>query len=241
MGLRLIRAGVADIAVVGGAEARFTPLLEALFRMMRGTSPTGEACPFDRRRNGFVAGEGAGILILEDGDCAAARGASVLGWLLGYGASTDAHHLAIPRPDAQGAGAAMQGAIRDAGVRPGQVAYVNAHGTSTRVNDELESRAIREVLGVERRSRAKVSSLKSAAGHLQGAAGAVEAVATLAALRAGLAPPTVGLDEPDDGCEVAYVRCRAAPLERSCGLPFVGLSNSFGLGGHNATIVLQAA
>lgn len=135
----------------------------------------------------------------------------------------------------------MRAAIRDAGIRADQVAYVNAHGTSTRLNDELEPRAIGEVLGADGVARTKISSLKSATGHLQGAAGAVEAVATLAALRAGVAPPTVGLDDPEQGCGPSYVRSTAAALDRSCGTPFVGLSNSFGLGGHNATVVIQAA
>jgi 3-oxoacyl-[acyl-carrier-protein] synthase II len=240
-GMRMIRAGSADAAVVGGAEAHFTDLFEALFQVMGGTSPSGCARPFDRRRDGFVAGEGAGILVLEALDVARARGAVILGEAIGYGASTDAHHLAIPRPDARGAQTAMRRALDDAGIAAHQVAYVNAHGTSTRRNDEVEARAISETLGEEALKHVKISSLKSATGHLQGAAGAVEAVATLAALRAGLAPPTVGLEEPDEDCALPHVRGGASELDLACGAPFIGLSNSFGLGGHNATVALQAA
>lgn len=237
-GVHLIRAGAADAAVVGGADSSFTDLFRAFFQVMGGTSPTGTCRPFDRRHDGFVPGEGAGILLLEDLAAAAARNAPILGHIIGYGASSDAQHLAIPRADAQGARAAMSRALSDADIDAKQVAYVNAHGTATARNDHAEARAICEVFGPQ---AVKVSSLKSATGHLQGAAGAVEAIATLCALRAGVAPATVGLEEPDDGCELDLVRDEPADLSLSHSAGLIGLSNSFGLGGHNATLAIKAA
>ncbi len=236
-GLLMIRAGNADAAVVGGADADFTDLIRACFDVMGGTSRIGVARPFDRRRDGFVPGEGAGIMILESPTAAAAREAEVLGTVIGYGASTDAFHLAVPRPDGYGACEAMRRAVADAGIAPRQVAYINAHGTSTRRNDALETNAIAELFGAD---SVKVSSLKSATGHLQGAAGAVEAVATLAVLRAGTAPPTVGLEQLEDESGQEYVHRRPTALDASHRPSFIGLSNSFGLGGHNASIVIQA-
>ncbi len=235
-GLRMIRAGAADAAVVGGADSGFIDLYRAFFDVLRAISPSGICRPFDRRHDGFIPGEGAGILLLEGADLAVARGAPALGFVIGYGASSDANHLAIPRADGKGARAAMRRAIEDADITAEQVSYVNAHGTSTPRNDGPEAAAIREVLGPR---TVKVSSLKSAAGHLQGAAGAVEAVATLYALRAGIAPATVGLEEPID-CELDLVCGEPAELKQSdSGL--IGLSNSLGLGGHNATLVIRAA
>jgi len=220
--------------VVGGADSEFIDLYRAFFDVLGAISPSGICRPFDRRHDGFIPGEGAGVLLLEDADLAAERGARALGFVIGYGASSDANHLAIPRADGTGARAAMRRAIEDAGIAAEHVSYVNAHGTSTPRNDGPEAAAIREVLG----PTVKVSSLKSAAGHLQGAAGAVEAVATLYALRAGIAPATVGLEEPID-CELDLVCGEPAELEHSdSGL--IGLSNSLGLGGHNATLVIQA-
>jgi 3-oxoacyl-[acyl-carrier-protein] synthase II len=233
-GLRMIRVGAADAAVVGGADSEFIDLYRAFFDVLGAISPSGICRPFDRRHDGFIPGEGAGVLLLEDADLAAERGARALGFVIGYGASSDANHLAIPRADGTGAQAAMRRAIEDAGIAAEHVSYVNAHGTSTPRNDGPEAAAIREVLG----PTVKVSSLKSAAGHLQGAAGAVEAVATLYALRAGIAPATVGLEEPID-CDLDLVCGEPAELEHSdSGL--IGLSNSLGLGGHNATLVIQA-
>jgi 3-oxoacyl-[acyl-carrier-protein] synthase II len=233
-GLRMIRAGAADAAVVGGADAEFIDLYRAFFDVLGAISPSGICRPFDRRHDGFIPGEGAGILLLEDADLAAERGVRALGFVIGYGASSDANHLAIPKADGAGARASMRRAIEDADIAAEHVSYVNAHGTSTPRNDGPEAAAIGEVLG----STVKVSSVKSAAGHLQGAAGAVEAVATLYALRAGIAPATVGLEEPID-CELDLVCGEPAELEHSdSGL--IGLSNSLGLGGHNATLVIQA-
>jgi 3-oxoacyl-[acyl-carrier-protein] synthase II len=237
-GVQMIRAGVAQAAVVGGADSSFTGLFRAFFEVMGGTSPTGTSRPFDRRHDGFVPGEGAGILLLEDSEAAAARDTPILGHIIGYGASSDAQHLSVPRADGKGARAAMRRAIADAGISTEAVAYVNAHGTSTARNDDPEARAICEVFGP---LAVKVSSLKSATGHLQGAAGAVEAIATLGALRAGVAPPTVGLEEPDESYEVDLVRGEAAELARSQEASLIGLSNSFGLGGHNATLAIKAA
>ncbi|MGN6664388.1 MAG: beta-ketoacyl-[acyl-carrier-protein] synthase family protein [Solirubrobacterales bacterium] len=235
-GVRMIRSGAADAAVVGGSDSGFIDLYRAFFDVLGAISPSGTCRPFDHRHDGFIPGEGAGVMLLEDAAAAAARGASVLGHVVGYGASSDASHLAVPRADGQGARSAMKRAIEDADITAEQVSYVNAHGTSTPRNDGPEAVAIRDVLGP---NTAKVSSLKSSTGHLQGAAGAVEAVATLYALRAGLAPATVGLEEPID-CELDLVRGEAAELERSeAGL--IGLSNSLGLGGHNATLAIKAA
>jgi 3-oxoacyl-[acyl-carrier-protein] synthase II len=237
-GVQMIRAGVAQAAVVGGADSSFTGLFRAFFEVMGGTSPTGMSRPFDRRHDGFVPGEGAGILLLEDAAAAAARDTPILGHVIGYGASSDAQHLSVPRADGKGARAAMTRAIADAGISAESVAYINAHGTSTARNDDPEARAICEVFGPR---AVKVSSLKSATGHLQGAAGAVEAIATLCALRAGVAPPTVGLEEPDESYEVDFVRGEAAELAGSQEVGLIGLSNSFGLGGHNATLAIKAA
>jgi len=237
----LIQSGSVDAVVSGGSDARFTGLVEAIFEAMGGLSPTGVARPFDRRRDGFVPGEGAGVVVLEDAALARARGADPLAELLGWGASTDAHHLAEPRPDGDGARRAMQQAIEAAGVAPESIAYVNAHGTATQANDRMETFAIKAVFG-ERAHGLRVSSLKSATGHLQGAAGAVEAIATVLALRAGVAPPTLGLEEPDDGFDLDYVPGESAPMtERPDGSGRIGLSNSFGLGGHNATLLIRSA
>jgi 3-oxoacyl-[acyl-carrier-protein] synthase II len=237
-GMQMVRAGTADAAVVGGADSSFTDLFRSFFDVMGGTSPSGTCRPFDRRHDGFVPGEGAGVLLLENTATAAARGAPILGHIIGYGASSDAHHLSVPRADGQGARAAMTRAIRDANIPAEQVAYVNAHGTSTARNDGPEARAICEVFGPR---AVKVSSLKSATGHLQGAAGAVEAIATLCALRAGLAPATIGLEEPEEGCELDLVLGEPAELIQSHSTGLIGLSNSFGLGGHNATLAIRAA
>jgi 3-oxoacyl-[acyl-carrier-protein] synthase II len=234
-GVRMIRSGAADAAVVGGTDAPFTDVYRAFFDVIGAISPNGACRPFDRRHDGFIPGEGAGIMLLEDVGLAAARGITPLGFIDGYGASSDANHLSAPRADGNGALLAMQRALRDGDLAADRVVYVNAHGTATTRNDEPEVRAIGDLFG----PAVKVSSLKSATGHLQGAAGAVEAIATLAALRAGLAPATVGLEDPID-CEVDLVRDRAARLEPdAAGL--IGLSNSFGLGGHNASLAIRAA
>ncbi len=236
---RTIQAGDADAVVTGGAEATLTPFATAAFAALGATSETGISRPFDARRDGFVMGEGAAILVLEEADAAAARGAPVLGEVLGYGATSDAHHLTAPEEDGAGAAAAMRAALEDAGLGPDDVDYVNAHGTSTPLNDRSETLAIKAALG-ERAAAIPVSSTKSAIGHLLGAAGAVEAVATLLALRDRVAPPTVGWEERDEGLDLDYVPGSAKPLAQGHGRPPVALSNSFAFGGHNAVLCLTA-
>ena len=237
---RMIQAGDADTVVTGGAEAALSGLSRAAFAAMGATSPSGVSRPFDARRDGFVMGEGAGVLVLEDEELARRRGARVLGLVRGYGASSDAFHLTAPEPDGAGAARAVEAALRDAGVEPGELDYVNAHGTSTPLNDGAESAALDSALG-EAARRLPVSSTKSAIGHLLGAAGAVEAIATLLALRDRLAPPTLGFEEREPGLDLDYVPERARPIPARDGQPAVGMSNSFGFGGHNAVLVLEAS
>jgi 3-oxoacyl-[acyl-carrier-protein] synthase II len=235
---RMIQHGDADAVVTGGAEAALTPLTRACFASMSALSPTGVSRPFDARRDGFVLAEGAAVLVLEDGECARARGAKILGAVRGYGATGDACHLTAPDADGSGGAKAIGLALADAGLEPAQVAYVNAHGTSTPLNDRSETAALKLALG-EEAGRIPVSSTKSAIGHLLGAAGAVEAVATLLALRDRVAPPTVGWEEAEEGLDLDYVPGSAKPLDPE--RPAVGISNSFGFGGHNATLCLEAA
>ncbi|HEU0019458.1 MAG TPA: beta-ketoacyl-ACP synthase II [Thermoleophilaceae bacterium] len=238
-GLRMIQHGDADACVVGGAESALTPLAMAAFAAMAATSPTGVSRPFDARRDGFVMGEGAGVLVLEAEGAARARGATPLAVLSGYGATADAHHITAPEPSGDGAARAMRAALADAGRAPADVGYVNAHGTSTPLNDRSETAAIKAALG-EHATTVPVSSTKSAIGHLLGAAGAVEAVATVLALRRGIAPPTVGWEQRDDDLDLDYVPDSGRALTRNGHAP-VALSNSFGFGGHNAVLCLEAA
>jgi len=239
-GARLVERGDVAACVVGGTEAGVTPLSVAAFAGMGATSEVGISMPFDRRRDGFVIGEGGAVLVLEDAERASARGAPVLGRVTGYGATADAYHLTAPDPDGDGAARAMESAMRDAGVEPGEIAYINAHGTSTPLNDRSETEAIKRVFG-ERATSIPVSSLKSSIGHLLGAAGAVEAVATVGALGRSIAPPTLNLAEPDEGLDLDYVPgTEARELERN-GRPAVALSNSFGFGGHNVVLCFEAA
>jgi 3-oxoacyl-[acyl-carrier-protein] synthase II len=237
-GLRMIQYGGARACVVGGTEAGITPLGVAAFARMGATSKLGISRPFDRRRDGFVIGEGGGVLVLEDAESAAERGAEPIGRLTGYGATADAFHLTAPDPEGDGAARAMTAALRDAGIEPGEVAYVNAHGTSTELNDRSETEALKRVFG-DRAGSVPISSLKSSIGHLLGAAGAVEAIATTQALRDSITPPTLNLEEPDEGLDLDYVPGEARPLERN-GRPPVAISNSFGFGGHNAVLCIEA-
>ena len=237
-GMRMVERGDVSACVVGGTEAGVTPLAIAAFEKMGATSKTGISRPFDRRRDGFVIAEGAGVLVLEDAEAAAERGATVLGRLTGYGATADAHHVTAPDPDGDGAARAVEAALRDADVEPGAVEYVNAHGTSTPLNDRSETEAIKRVFG-ERSGSIPVSSLKSSIGHLLGAAGAVEAVATVLALRDGVAPPTINYEQPDDGLDLDYVPGESRAIERNGRAP-VGISNSFGFGGHNVVLCIEA-
>ena len=232
---RMIQTGDADAVISGGSEAALTPLATAAFGALDALSDKGVSRPFDAQRDGFVMGEGAAVLILEDGEKARARGATILGRIAGYGATSDAHHLTAPRPDGNGAMKAMQRALEDAGYGPQDVVYVNAHGTSTQLNDRAETVAIKEVLGMD----VPVSSLKSSIGHLLGAGGAVEAVATLLAMRDRVAPPTLNYEEPDEGLDLDYVPNEARTLDTN-GHPAVALSNAFGFGGHNAVLCLEA-
>jgi 3-oxoacyl-[acyl-carrier-protein] synthase II len=238
MAERLIRYGDADVVVTGGSEAAITPLATAAFTRMDALSDSGVSRPFDRRRDGFVMGEGAGILVLEDEEAAKARGARILGYIRGYASTSDAHHLTAPEPTGRGAAKAIELALKDAGVDVDDVVYVNAHGTSTPLNDRSETNAIKTALG-ERAGQVPVSSTKSAIGHLLGAAGAVEAIATLLALRDRIAPPTLNYEEPDEGLDLDYVPNEARPLAAANGRA-IGISNAFGFGGHNAVLCLEA-
>jgi 3-oxoacyl-[acyl-carrier-protein] synthase II len=237
--VRMIQAGDADAVLTGGSEAALTPLSRAAFAALDATSTSGVSRPFDVRRDGFIMGEGAGVLVLEDGEQARKRGANILAVVRGIGQSSDAHHLTAPRADGAGAAAAINAALADAGIGPDGVDYVNAHGTSTPLNDRSETVALKAALGPHAHE-IPVTSTKSAIGHLLGAAGAVEAIATIATLRAGVVPPTLGLEQPDEGLDLDYVPGSARPLERHNGRPAVGISNAFGFGGHNAVLVLEA-
>ena len=237
--LRMIQHGEAEAVVTGAAEAPLTPLSRACFEKMGAISPSGVSRPFDARRDGFVMGEGAGVLVLEAGDSARARGARILGTVRGYGSTGDAHHITAPHAEGRGGARAMQVALRDAGVDAEHVDYVNAHGTSTQLNDRAETRALKTVFG-DRATEIPVSSTKSAIGHLLGAAGAVEAVATTLALRDRIAPPTIGWEEAEEGLDLDYVAGSARALEMTDDRRPVALSNSFGFGGHNASLCLEA-
>ena len=238
--MRMLQSGEADLVVAGGSEAGLTPLARAAFAALDALSKSGISRPFDARRDGFVMGEGAAVLVLEREGAARARGVRVHGVLRGYGASSDAHHLTAPREDGEGQAAAIRAALADAGVAGEEIAYVNAHGTSTPLNDRAETQAIKLALGEHARA-IPVSSTKSAIGHLLGAAGAVEAVATLLALRDRIAPPTLGLSEAEEGLDLDYVPGAARPLAAGPESPALALSNSFGFGGHNAVLCLEAA
>jgi 3-oxoacyl-[acyl-carrier-protein] synthase II len=235
---RMIQAGDADAAVTGGAEATLTPLARASFVAAGALSPSGISRPFDARRDGFVMGEGAGILVLEDAERAAERGATVLGELRGYASTSDAYHLTATEPEGTYAAAALEAALADAGLAPEQVDYVNAHGTSTELNDSSETKAIKRVFGEHLARTVPISSTKSSIGHLLGAAGAVEAIATLLALRERTLPPTLGLEQPDPALDLDFVPLTARPLEPKGERP-IALSNSFGFGGHNVVLCLE--
>ena len=235
--LRMIQYGDADAVVVGGAEATLTPFGFGSFNAMQALSPSGMSRPFDARRDGFVMGEGAGMLVLEEASAAAERGATVLGEVSGYGSTSDAYHLTAPEPSGAAATRAIELAMSDAGVGPEEIDYINAHGTSTQLNDAAETAAIKRALGDERAHRVPVSSLKSATGHLLGAAGAAEAVTTVKTLGARIIPPTLGYEIPDPECDLDYVPGEARPLVLSNGRPPIAISNSFAFGGHNVALV----
>ena len=236
-GVKSIRLGEYDACIVGGSEAALTPYFQAGFAAAGALSKSGISRPFDRRRDGFVMGEGAGILVLEDPDRARERGAEILGYLAGFASTTDAHHMTAPQEDGGMCSRAIRRALADAGAEPSEVSWVNAHGTSTQSNDRCETAALKNALG-DHAYDVPVSAPKSVTGHSIGAAGGVEAVATLMALRDGMAPPTVGLEEPDDGLDLNYVPDGPVPMKSANGGRLVGVSNSFAFGGHNATLVI---
>jgi len=238
---RMVDSGEADMVVAGGAEATLTALARASFEAMGAISEAGISRPFDAQRDGFVMGEGAGVLVLESERSAAEREAPVLGWVLGSASTSDAFHLTAPDPEAAQAARAIRLALADADLEPVDVDYVNAHGTSTELNDRSETQALRTALG-ERAASVPISSTKSAIGHLLGAAGAVEAIATIGALERGIAPPTLNLTEPGEGLDLDYVPLEARPLDsvNGDGGRRTAISNSFGFGGHNAVLCLAA-
>jgi 3-oxoacyl-[acyl-carrier-protein] synthase II len=239
--LRMIQYGDADAVVAGGAEATLTPFGFACFESMQALSPTGVSRPFDARRDGFVMGEGGAVLVLEEAEAAQARGAAVLGELAGYGSTSDAYHLTAPEPSGVPAARAISLALADAELTPADVSYVNAHGTSTQLNDAAETAALKRALGDQDSKRIPISSTKSAIGHLLGAAGAVEAVASVQALNARLIPPTLGYEVPDPELDLDYVPGRARELVTPNGGPPVAISNSFAFGGHNVALVLRGS
>ena len=233
----LIRQGRADVMVVGGTEAPILGVAVAGFASMRALSllneePEKASRPFDADRGGFLIGEGAGILVLESWEHALARGATIRGEILGYGANSDAHHMVAPDPDGEGASRCMATALGQAKLAPADVGYVNAHSTGTPAGDPAEARALRRVFG-NHIDQLPVSATKSMTGHLLGAAGAVEAILTLASLERGLLLPTINLDRVDPECELDHVRGEARSADVS-----VALSNSFGFGGTNASLIL---
>jgi 3-oxoacyl-[acyl-carrier-protein] synthase II len=233
-----VRRGDAKAILAGGSEATICPIGVAAFNAARALSTRNEAPqqasrPFDAERDGFVMGEGAAILVLEQLEFAQQRGAPILAELAGYGATADAYHITQPAEEAEGGARAMRIALRKAGVKPDDVDYINAHGTSTPLNDRFETIAIKSVLG-EAARRVAVSSTKSMVGHLLGAAGAVEAAICVEAIQEGIIPPTINYDHPDPDCDLDYVPnvARAAQVD-------VALSNSFGFGGHNSCLIFR--
>lgn len=235
---RLIQRGDADIMICGGTEAAITPMSIGGFAAMRALSqrndePERASRPWDRDRDGFVAGEGAGILILEEFEHAKRRGAPILAEMVGYGMSGDAYHITSPSEDGDGGFRVMRNAICDAGLQPGDIQYVNAHGTSTPPGDLIETKALTRVMG-EHASTVAVSSTKSMTGHLLGGAGGLEAGITVMAIRDQIAPPTINLDNPDEGCNLDYIPKVARPMNIE-----YALSNSFGFGGTNGCLVFK--
>jgi 3-oxoacyl-[acyl-carrier-protein] synthase II len=237
LAMRMIQYGDADAVLAGGTEATLTEFGFACFNAMQALSPTGESRPFDARRNGFVMGEGAGMLVLEERSAAEARGATILAELAGYGSTSDAHHLTAPEPTGRPASRAISLALEDAGATLADVEYVNAHGTSTELNDAAETNALKLALG-ERAASIPVSSTKSSIGHLLGAAGAVEAVATTQVLTTRVIPPTLGYEVPDPELDLDYVPGKSRALAVNGHAP-VAISNSFAFGGHNVCLALR--
>ncbi|HET7339880.1 MAG TPA: beta-ketoacyl-ACP synthase II [Methylomirabilota bacterium] len=235
---KIIERGDADVMIAGGAEAIIVPITIAGFCSMKAMSTRNDAPekasrPFDAARDGFVCGEGAGIVVLESLEHAVRRDARIYAELVGYGMTGDAHHMTAPDPEGDGATRAMKLALADAGIEPAAVGYINAHGTSTPYNDKFETLAIKRVFG-DHASRLAVSSTKSMTGHLLGAAGGIEAIATALALHHGLLPPTINYETPDPECDLDYVPNQARKVDVE-----YALSNAFGFGGTNATLALR--
>lgn len=236
---KLIQRGAAKMMVAGGAEASVTPLGVASFCAAKALTfthnhePKVASRPFDKTRDGFVMGEGAGIVLLEDLESAKARGAKIHAEIIGYGMSGDANHITAPAPGGEGAVRAIQAALKDANITPDQIDYINAHGTSTQLNDKFETMALKTVFG-ERAKKVPISSNKSMTGHLLGATGAVELIATILSIHNQTAPPTINYKEPDPECDLDYVpnKARQVPIN-------IAMSNSFGFGGHNAILLVK--
>lgn len=232
---RMIRHGYADYMLCGGAEAPITPLAVAAFNNMqaltRAEDPLRASIPFDKERSGFVIGEGASLMVLETYESAAARGAKIYGELMGYGSTCDAFHITAPEPEGSGGAQAMSEAMADGGVSPELIDYINAHGTSTPLNDRIETAAIKKALG-EHAGKVAISSTKSMTGHMLGAAGAFEAMVCILAMAEGFIPPTANYQVPDPECDLDYV-----PVEGRRQEVNYALSNSLGFGGHNATLL----
>ncbi|MGQ9006865.1 beta-ketoacyl-ACP synthase II [Bacillus stercoris] len=234
---KVIQRGDADVMVTGGTEAPLTRMSFAGFSANKALStnpdPKTASRPFDKNRDGFVMGEGAGIIVLEELEHALARGAKIYGEIVGYGSTGDAYHITAPAQDGEGGARAMQEAIKDAGIAPEEIDYINAHGTSTYYNDKYETMAIKTVFG-EHAHKLAVSSTKSMTGHLLGAAGGIEAIFSILAIKEGVIPPTINIQTPDEECDLDYVPDEA----RRQDLNYV-LSNSLGFGGHNATLIFK--
>lgn len=235
---RMIQYGDADVVIAGGTEAVITPMAIAGFAIMRALSTRNEepekaSRPFDVDRDGFVIGEGSGILILEELEHALKRGAKIYAELVGYGMSSDAYHITAPSPAGEGGARCMKMALKDAGISPEQIDYINAHGTSTKQGDELETQAIKTIFG-EHAYKLCVSSTKSMTGHLLGAAGGVEAIFTILSIYEGIVPPTINLDNPDPQCDLDYVPYKARKKEIK-----YAMTNSFGFGGTNASLIFK--
>jgi len=235
---RIIERGEADVMITGGSEAPITPVAFAGFCSMKAMStrndePTRASRPFDSERDGFVMGEGAGILVLEDYEHAKQRGAAALAEIVGYGATGDAHHMTAPAPEGEGAARAMRAAVCDSGLSLESFGYMNAHGTSTPLNDKFETQAIKSVFG-EHAKKLAISSTKSMTGHLLGAAGGLETIICVLALQSQCLPPTINYEHPDPDCDLDYVPNTARPVELQS-----ALSNSLGFGGHNVTLALS--
>ena len=235
---RTIKHGYADAIIAGGSEATVIEMAVAGFTncmaLTQNTNPASASIPFDKRRNGFVMGEGSGVLVLEEYEHAVARGAHIYAEVCGYGNTNDAHHMTAPDPDAKGSSRAIQLAVEEAGMQADDEIYINAHGTSTPLNDKTETKAIKLALGEETARKAHISSTKSMTGHMLGAAGGVEAIATVLALKHGIIPPTIGYAEPDPECDLNYTPNKAVKADVT-----LGISTSLGFGGHNGCLAFR--